>query len=49
MLAWQINPARADDAIRRQLLWLLLACLAVFGCAGLWWGVPAPGRSWGCW
>ncbi len=34
---------RGGDAIRRQLLWLLLACLAVFGYAGLWWGLLGTG------
>ena len=38
-----IRYRRGDDAIRRQLLWLLLACLAVFGYAGLWWGVLGTG------
>jgi two-component system, NarL family, sensor kinase len=38
-----IRYRRGDDAIRRQLLWLLLACLAVFGYAGLWWGVLDTG------
>ena len=38
-----IRYRRGDDAIRRQLLWLLLACLAVFGYAGVWWGVLGTG------
>jgi len=38
-----IRYRRGDDAMRRQLLWLLLACLAVFGYAGLWWGLLATG------
>jgi len=38
-----IRYRRGDDAIRRQLLWLLLACLAVFGYAGLWWGLLGTG------
>jgi two-component system, NarL family, sensor kinase len=39
---------RGGDAERRQLLWLLLACLVVFGYAGLWWALFAPDRSSGC-
>jgi two-component system, NarL family, sensor kinase len=38
-----IRYRRGDDAIRQQLLWLLLACLAVFGYAGLWWGLLGTG------
>jgi len=38
-----IRYRRGDDAMRRQLLWLLLACLAVFGYAGLWWGLLGTG------
>jgi hypothetical protein len=38
-----IRYRRGGDAIRRQLLWLLLACLAVFGYAGLWWGLIGTG------
>jgi two-component system, NarL family, sensor kinase len=34
---------RGDDTARRQLLWLLLACVAVFGYAGLWWGIVRTG------
>jgi two-component system, NarL family, sensor kinase len=34
---------RGSDAMRRQLLWLLLACLAVFGYVGLWWGLLGTG------
>jgi two-component system, NarL family, sensor kinase len=34
---------RGTDAERRQLLWLLLACLAVFGYAGVWWGITRTG------
>lgn len=42
-----VRYRRGDDAMRRQLLWLVLACLAVFAYAGLWWGLigtgPIPG------
>jgi two-component system, NarL family, sensor kinase len=38
-----IRYRRGGDALRRQLLWLLLACLAVFGYAGLWWGLTGTG------
>jgi two-component system, NarL family, sensor kinase len=38
-----IRYRRGSDALRRQLLWLLLACLAVFGYAGLWWGLTGTG------
>jgi len=38
-----IRYCRGGDAMRRQLLWLLLACLAVFGYAGLWWGLLGTG------
>ena len=38
-----VRYRRGDDATRRQLLWLLLACLAVFGYAGLWWGLLGTG------
>jgi two-component system, NarL family, sensor kinase len=38
-----IRYRRGGDAMRRQLLWLLLACLAVFGYAGLWWGLLGTG------
>jgi two-component system, NarL family, sensor kinase len=34
---------RGGDSERRQLLWLLLACLVVFGYAGLWWGITRTG------
>jgi two-component system, NarL family, sensor kinase len=34
---------RGGDAERRQLLWLVLACLVVFGYAGLWWGLTGTG------
>jgi two-component system, NarL family, sensor kinase len=38
-----IRYRRGGDVERRQLLWLLLACLAVFGYAGLWWGLAGTG------
>jgi two-component system, NarL family, sensor kinase len=38
-----IRYCRGGDTMRRQLLWLLLACLAVFGYAGLWWGLAGTG------
>jgi two-component system, NarL family, sensor kinase len=34
---------RGDETERRQLLWLLLACVVVFGYAGLWWGIVRTG------
>ncbi len=34
---------RGDEAERRQLLWLVLACVVVFGYAGLWWGITRTG------
>ncbi len=38
-----VRYRRGGDAERRQLLWLVLACLAVFGYAGLWWGLTGTG------
>jgi two-component system, NarL family, sensor kinase len=38
-----IRYRRGGEAERRQLLWLLLACLVVFGYAGLWWGITRTG------
>jgi two-component system, NarL family, sensor kinase len=38
-----IRYRRGDETLRRQLLWLLLACLAVFAYAGLWWGLLGTG------
>jgi len=38
-----IRYRRGGDAERRQLLWLVLACLVVFGYAGLWWGLTGTG------
>jgi two-component system, NarL family, sensor kinase len=38
-----IRYRRGGDAERRQLLWLVLACLASFGYAGLWWGITGTG------
>jgi len=38
-----IRYRRGWDAERRQLLWLVLACLVVFGYAGLWWGLTGTG------
>lgn len=38
-----IRYRRGGDAERQQLLWLLLACLAVFGYAGVWWGITGTG------
>ena len=38
-----IRYRRGGDAERRQLLWLVLACLVVFGYAGLWWGLAGTG------
>jgi hypothetical protein len=38
-----IRYRRGGDVERRQLLWLVLACLAVFGYAGLWWGLAGTG------
>jgi two-component system, NarL family, sensor kinase len=38
-----IRYRRGGDAERQQLLWLLLACLVVFGYAGLWWGITRTG------
>ncbi|MGH3300082.1 MAG: hypothetical protein ACRDOK_00135 [Streptosporangiaceae bacterium] len=38
-----IRYRRGDDTERRQLLWLVLACLVVFGYAGLWWGLTGTG------
>jgi two-component system, NarL family, sensor kinase len=38
-----IRDRRGGDAERRQLLWLVLACLVVFGYAGLWWGLTGTG------
>jgi two-component system, NarL family, sensor kinase len=37
------GTAAAGDVERRQLLWLVLACLAVFGYGGLWWGITGTG------
>jgi two-component system NarL family sensor kinase len=38
-----IRYRRGGDAERRQLLWLVLACLAVLAYAGLWWGLTGTG------
>jgi two-component system, NarL family, sensor kinase len=38
-----VRYRRGSEAIRRQLLWLVLACLVVFGYAGLWWGITGTG------
>ena len=38
-----IRYRRGGDSERRQLLWLVLACLVVFGYAGLWWGLTGTG------
>jgi two-component system, NarL family, sensor kinase len=38
-----VRYRRGGEAERRQLLWLVLACLAVFGYAGLWWGISGTG------
>ena len=38
-----VRYRRGGDAERRQLLWLVLACLAVFVYAGLWWGLTGTG------
>jgi two-component system, NarL family, sensor kinase len=38
-----VRYRRGGDAERRQLLWLVLACLVVFGYAGLWWGLLGTG------
>jgi two-component system, NarL family, sensor kinase len=38
-----IRYRRGGEAMRRQLLWLVLACLVVFGYAGLWWGLFGTG------
>jgi hypothetical protein len=38
-----VRYRRGGDAMRRQLLWLVLACLMVFGYAGLWWGLAGTG------
>jgi two-component system, NarL family, sensor kinase len=38
-----VRYRRGDETMRRQLLWLLLACLVVFGYAGLWWGLLGTG------
>jgi two-component system, NarL family, sensor kinase len=38
-----VRYRRGGDAERRQLLWLVLACLVVFAYAGLWWGIAGTG------
>jgi len=38
-----VRYRRGGDAERRQLLWLVLACLVVFAYAGLWWGLVGTG------
>jgi two-component system NarL family sensor kinase len=38
-----VRYRRGTEAERRQLLWLLLACLVVFGYAGVWWGLIGTG------
>ena len=38
-----VRYRRGGDVERRQLLWLVLACLAVFGYGGLWWGITGTG------
>jgi two-component system, NarL family, sensor kinase len=38
-----VRYRRGGDAERRQLLWLVLACLVVFVYAGLWWGLAGTG------
>lgn len=38
-----VRYRRGGDVERRQLLWLVLACLAVLGYAGLWWGITGTG------
>jgi two-component system, NarL family, sensor kinase len=38
-----VRYRRGGDAARRQLLWLVLACLAVLAYAGLWWGLTGTG------
>jgi two-component system, NarL family, sensor kinase len=38
-----VRYRRGSDTDRRQLLWLMLAGLAVFGYAGLWWGITGTG------
>jgi two-component system, NarL family, sensor kinase len=38
-----IRYRRGGDAMRQQLLWLVLACLVVFGYVGLWWGLTGTG------
>jgi hypothetical protein len=38
-----VRYRRAGDTERRQLLWLVLACVVVFAYAGLWWGLAGTG------
>jgi two-component system, NarL family, sensor kinase len=38
-----VRYRRGSDAERRQLLWLVLACMVVFGYVGLWWGITGTG------
>ncbi len=38
-----VRYRRGTEAERRQLLWLVLACLVVFGYVGLWWGLLGTG------
>jgi two-component system, NarL family, sensor kinase len=38
-----IRYRRGGDTTRRQLLWLVLACLVVFGYVGVWWGITGTG------
>ena len=38
-----VRYRRGGDAERRQLLWLVLACVVVFGYVGLWWGLLGTG------
>jgi two-component system, NarL family, sensor kinase len=38
-----VRYRRGREAERRQLLWLVLACVVVFGYAGLWWGLTGTG------